>query len=117
MAGRSDCIFCKIIAQEIPASIIYEDSHIIAFADINPVASEHLLIVPKEHIQSLADVSMDNCSLLGQIQVVAAQLAKETGVASSGFRLVCNCGINGGQTVDHLHYHLIGGRKLQWPPG
>ena len=117
MASYPECIFCKITAKEIPASILYEDNRIIAIADINPVAPLHVLIMPKEHIPSLREINEGHKALLGQIQLTAAKLAEEEGIAASGYRLVCNCGDEGGQTVPHLHYHLIGGKKMLWPPG
>ena len=117
MPGYSDCIFCKIAAKEIPASVLYEDNGIIAIADINPVAPVHILIIPKEHISSLLEINENHQVLLGKMQLMAAKLANEAGISDSGCRLVCNCGEDGGQTVSHLHYHLLGGRKMQWPPG
>jgi len=107
-----DCIFCKIVAGEIPADILYQDEEVIAFRDINPVASTHLLIIPREHIPSLADVSEAESSLAGSMVVIANQLARREGIAESGYRLVINCGEQGGQLVPHLHLHLIGGRQL-----
>ena len=107
-----DCIFCKIVAGEIPADILYQDDEVIAFRDINPVAPTHLLIVSKKHIPSLAELSEADLSLIGEMVKAAKQLAKSEGVAESGYRLAINCGKQGGQLVPHLHMHLIGGRQL-----
>lgn len=114
---KPDCIFCKIAAKELPSSIIYEDEQIVAFKDINPLAPVHILIIPKKHIDSLNEVSDNNEQLLGHIQVVASRLAEEMGIAAQGYRLVSNCGEWGGQAVLHVHYHLLGGREMCWPPG
>ena len=107
-----DCVFCKIVAGEIPADILYQDEGIIAFRDINPLAPTHLLIIPKKHVPSLADLSEAGSSLIGDMVNTANQLAKREGIAESGYRLVINCGEQGGQLVPHLHMHLLGGRKL-----
>ncbi len=107
-----DCIFCKIVAGEIPADILYQDEGIVAFRDINPVAPTHLLIIPKEHIPSLVQLPEGESSLIGDMVDAANQLAKREGIAESGYRLVINCGKQGGQLVPHLHMHLIGGRRL-----
>jgi histidine triad (HIT) family protein len=112
-----DCIFCKIINKEIPSTIVFENDRILAIKDINPAAPVHILLIPKNHIDSLDSVSDQDIDLLGNIQVAAAQLAKELDISNQGYRLVNNCGEWGGQTVSHIHYHLIGGRKLAWPPG
>ena len=107
-----DCIFCKIVAGEIPGEIIYQDEKIIAFRDINPQASTHLLIIPKKHIPSLADLSEADSPLIGHMVNVANQLARKEGIAEKGYRLVINCGKQGGQIVPHLHMHLLGGKRL-----
>ena len=107
-----DCIFCKIVAGEIPANILYQDEEIIAFPDINPVAPTHLLIIPRKHIPSLAQLPEAESSLIGNMVNAANQLAKREGISENGYRLVINCGEQGGQVVPHLHMHLIGGRKL-----
>ncbi|MGE5390825.1 MAG: histidine triad nucleotide-binding protein [Deltaproteobacteria bacterium] len=112
-----DCLFCKIAKKEIPAKVVFEDETLIAIEDINPVAPVHVLIMPKAHIGSLAEISINDESLAGHIQVVAAKLAGELQLADRGYRLVNNCGEWGGQTVMHLHYHLLGGRNFGWPPG
>ncbi|HBQ24906.1 MAG TPA: histidine triad nucleotide-binding protein [Syntrophomonas sp.] len=113
----SDCLFCKIAAKNIPSKIVYEDETIIAIEDINPCAPVHVLLIPKKHIASLNDISTTDASLLGHIQLAAAQIAREQNVAADGYRLVNNCGSLGGQEVMHLHYHLLGGREMLWPPG
>jgi len=107
-----DCIFCKIVDGEIPADILYQDDEVIAFRDINPVAPTHLLIIPRKHIPSLIDLSEAESSLIGDMVNTASQLAKREGIAKSGYRLVINCGKQGGQLVPHLHMHLLGGRQL-----
>lgn len=113
----SDCIFCKIINKEIPAEIIYEDENLLAFKDINPVSSIHILIIPKRHISTLLDLTDEDTDLVGQIVLVAKKLAEELGLENKGFRLVSNCREDGGQTVYHIHFHLLGGRAFTWPPG
>jgi len=112
-----DCIFCKIINKEIPAKVAYEDDHVMAFYDINPQAPIHLLIVPKKHIASIMEINEKNKGLLDEIVRVAQNLARENNLDKKGFRLVVNTGEEGGQTVNHLHFHLLGGRFLTWPPG
>ncbi len=107
-----DCVFCKIAAGEIPADILYQDEKMTAFRDINPVAPTHLLIVPKKHIPYLSQLSEAEASLIGDMVNTANQLAKREGISESGYRLVINCGEQGGQLVPHLHIHLIGGRQL-----
>lgn len=113
----ADCIFCKLVAQEIPSKIVYQDDELIAIEDINPASPIHILLIPRKHIPSLNQAGVDDAALLGHIQLVAAQIAQDQGIAGNGYRLVNNCGEWGGQTVMHIHYHLLGGRKLQWPPG
>lgn len=114
----SDCIFCKIAAGEIPAQKVFEDDSVIAFKDLSPKAPVHVLIVPKKHVQSVAHFTADDKDLAAHIFVdVVPKLAAELGVADDGFRLVMNTGDDGGQTVNHLHVHLLGGRKMTWPPG
>lgn len=112
-----DCIFCKIAAGEIPGDIQYEDETVLAFKDISPVAPVHILIIPKKHLSSLADVSEADAGLLGKLMLIGRSLAKENGLAEDGYRLVLNTGLGAGQTVFHLHLHLLGGRKMTWPPG
>ncbi len=107
-----DCIFCQIVAGKMPADILYQDEEVIAFRDINPLAPTHLLIIPKKHISSLVQISEAESSLMGDMVNTANQLAKREGIAESGYRLVINCGEQGGQLVPHLHLHLLGGRQL-----
>lgn len=114
----SDCIFCKIASGEIPSQKIFEDDTVIAFKDLNPKAPVHVLIVPKKHVASVADFTADDKELAAHIFVdVVPKLANELGIAENGFRVVMNTGDDGGQTVHHLHVHLLGGRKFTWPPG
>ena len=107
-----DCIFCKIIAGQIPSDVVYTDNKVIAFRDINPLAPVHLLIIPREHITTLNDISEQETMLMGHMLQVARQLAKQHGIATMGYRVVINCGPQGGQVVQHLHMHLLGGREL-----
>ena len=107
-----DCIFCKIASNEIPGTILYQDKEIIAFRDINPVAPTHIVIIPKKHIPTLADLSEDESALIGHMAEVANHLAREEDISDRGYRIVVNCGREGGQLIDHLHMHLIGGRQL-----
>lgn len=114
----AECIFCKIASKEIPTKVLYEDADVIAFPDVDPKAPVHVLIIPKQHVQSLLALTTANKNLIAHILIdVVPRLAKELGVADSGFRLVTNTGKDGGQTVPHLHFHLLGGRYLDWPPG
>ena len=107
-----DCIFCQIAAGEIPSDILYQDERIIAFPDINPLAPVHLLIIPRKHIPSLVQLSEGESTLVGDMVHIANQLARREGISESGYRLVINCGQQGGQGVSHLHLHLLGGRQL-----
>lgn len=111
-----DCLFCKIIEGNIPSDLIYEDEKVIAFTDINPQAPVHFLVVPKEHIKSLDEINENHKNLIGHIIYIASKLAAENGL-ENGYRLVNNIGTQGGQTVDHLHFHVLGKRNMQWPPG
>jgi len=111
------CLFCKIIAREIPASIVYEDAHVLAFNDINPQASTHVLVVPKQHIATLNDLTPEDDAIVGEVVRRAAAIARERGIDAGGFRTVFNTNRDAGQTVFHIHLHLIGGRSLAWPPG
>lgn len=108
----SECIFCKIINKEIPSTVVYEDDQVLAFKDINPLAPVHVLVIPKKHIDSLNEVEPEDETLLGHTLVVMKKIAKELGVAESGYRVVNNCGQDGGQVVYHLHFHLLGGESL-----
>ncbi len=107
-----DCLFCKIISGDIPSAKVYEDELVYAFKDINPMAPVHVLIVPKQHLSSMNDITEENSALIAHIFVVASKLAKELGIDESGYRVVSNCGADAGQTVFHLHFHLLGGHKL-----
>lgn len=111
-----DCVFCKIANKEIPSKKAYEDDLVYAFYDLDPQAPVHVLIIPKEHIASAADITPKNSAIVAHIFEVAASLAKELKL-DGGFRIVNNCGEDGGQTVKHLHFHLLGGRSMKWPPG
>ena len=117
MAMLSENLFRKIIDGEIPADIVHEDEHCLAFRDISPQAPTHVLLIPREEIRTLDDVSASHQELLGHMMVVVGQLARQLGIAEDGYRLVVNCKDQGGQTVPHLHMHLLGGRDLTWPPG
>jgi histidine triad (HIT) family protein len=113
----NDCLFCKILAGDIPADIIYENEHVLAFRDINPKAPVHVLIIPRRHIARINDVTSDSAVEVGQLVAAAAEIARAEGVADDGYRVVMNCNAHAGQTVFHLHLHLLGGRILGWPPG
>jgi histidine triad (HIT) family protein len=110
------CIFCKIASKEVPARIRYEDAEFVAFEDLHPQAPVHLLLIPKHHVASLGEVTESDAAWLGRLLARVPQLARELGLAR-GFRLVTNSGPEGGQTVHHLHFHLLGGRSFHWPPG
>jgi histidine triad (HIT) family protein len=107
-----ECIFCRIVAGEIPADIVFQDNEIVAFRDIHPQAPTHILVIPKTHIASLNDLTPRHTDLIGRIILVASELARKENIADSGYRLSISCGADGGQVVPHLHLHLIGGRKL-----
>ncbi len=111
-----DCLFCKIAAGEIPSTKVYEDDTVLAFNDINPEAPVHILLIPKQHITSMADINEENSAVVAHIFEVAAKIAAEKGFAD-GFRVVSNCGDSAGQTVKHLHFHLMAGRDFGWPAG
>jgi histidine triad (HIT) family protein len=113
----SSCLFCKIIHREIPAAIVYEDDDLLAFNDINAQAPTHVLIVPKRHVETLNDVRPDDDQLIGRLVRAAAAIAKERGLSASGYRTVFNTNGDAGQTVFHIHLHLLGGRPMAWPPG
>lgn len=112
-----NCLFCRIVAGEIPARIVYQDEHVVAFHDINPQAPVHVLVVPRAHIATLNDVGEEHEALIGLMHRRAAAIAQELGVAARGYRTVFNCNREAGQTVFHIHLHLLGGRSLHWPPG
>jgi histidine triad (HIT) family protein len=113
----SNCLFCRIVNREVPGSIVYEDERILAFNDINPQAPTHILIVPKRHIASLNDLTAEDDQVIGELVRRAAVLAEERGISAGGFRTVFNTNRDAGQTVFHIHLHLLGGRSMQWPPG
>ncbi len=108
----NDCIFCKIINKEIPSNIVYEDNEILAFRDINPVAPVHILVIPKKHLESVLDIKKEDEQIVGKIYTVINKIAKEEKIDESGFRIVVNCGEDGMQEVKHLHFHILGGKKL-----
>lgn len=112
-----NCLFCKIIEQKIPAKIVYEDDLVVAFEDINPKAPVHILIIPREHIPTINDLNPQHEILVGHLFMVAKKLAEKLNIAESGYRTVINCNPDSGQEVYHIHLHLLGGRKFNWPPG
>ena len=107
-----DCVFCKIIKGEIPSTKVYEDEEILAFKDINPVTPVHILVIPKKHITSLNEIELEDQMLIGKIFTVIKKIAKDQGIAENGYRVIANCGEDGGQEVKHLHFHILGGKKL-----
>lgn len=111
------CIFCRIAQGEIPANKLHEDEELVAFADISPQAPTHVLVIPKRHIANIADITQDDAELIGRLFLLANQLARKEGIADGGYRLVINSGADAGQAVDHIHLHVLGGRKMTWPPG
>jgi histidine triad (HIT) family protein len=113
----SDCLFCKIVAKKIPAKIIHEDADAVAFEDINPQAPVHVLVIPRKHIQTSLEIAEEDEALIGHLFRVAAKIAREKGIDKRGFRLVVNTNSDAGQEVYHIHLHLIGGRRMHWPPG
>lgn len=113
----SDCLFCRIIKGEIPSKKVFEDDRIFGIEDINPQAPVHLLLMPKRHLSTLLDVQTDDHELMGSVFSAANRLAKEKKIDRSGFRVVVNCGAGAGQSVFHIHFHLLGGRSMLWPPG
>lgn len=113
----NETVFSKIIAGQLPADIVYEDDRALAFRDINPRAPIHILVIPKKPIPSVAHIADEDGPLLGHLWLVLRQVAQEQGLAEGGYRVVVNCGEDGGQEVPHLHFHLLGGRRLSWPPG
>lgn len=112
-----DCLFCKIVAGQIPSKKVYEDDSIYAFYDISPAAPVHILFIPKEHISSANQLNLDNADIVAKIFAAIPIVAKELGIFDGGYRVVNNCGADGGQTVGHLHFHLLAGKNLGWPPG
>ncbi|MCC6444673.1 MAG: histidine triad nucleotide-binding protein [Armatimonadetes bacterium] len=113
----SDCVFCKMAAKEIVPQTVYEDKDILAFYDINPQSPAHILIIPRSHFENILAVGESEAGLLGRMLLAANRVAADKGFAEDGFRLVINCNAHGGQSVDHLHIHLLAGRQMKWPPG
>ncbi len=113
----ADCLFCNIIAGEVPSKKVYEDEWVYAFEDISPVAPFHVRLIPKQHIASVNEITAENSGAVAKIYEAAGKIAQQLGIAEDGYRIVTNCGEKAGQTVFHLHFHLIAGRDLQWPPG
>jgi len=112
-----DCIFCKIAKKEISSDIVFEDDRVVAFRDLNPQAPVHILVIPKQHFDNLLAFESSDSDLLGRLCFSATQIARQEGIAEDGFRLVINCNEQGGQTVNHIHVHILGGRDMRWPPG
>ncbi len=113
----SNCLFCRIIAGEIPATFVHQDERMVAFKDVNPQAPMHILVVPRRHVATLNDLSTEEDALVGEMTRRAAAIAKEHGHAAGGYRTVLNCNADAGQTIFHIHMHVLGGRRLGWPPG
>ena len=113
----TDCLFCKIVTRQIPGSIVYEDDRVLAFNDINPQAPTHVLLVPKRHIASLDDLTPGDDQIVGELARRAAAIARDRGIAAGGYRTVFNCNAGAGQSVFHIHLHVLGGRRMTWPPG
>jgi histidine triad (HIT) family protein len=117
MANPANCLFCNVVARAVPAQIVYENDAVLAFKDIRPVAPVHALVVPKKHIVGIHDATSEEGVLLGQVLLAARDVAEQLGLAPEGYRLVINQGLNAGQSVFHLHCHVMGGRPMAWPPG
>lgn len=117
MAGRSDCIFCRIADGEIPATVVRQDEHTVAFRDLDPKAPLHVLVIPRKHIASINDLADDDAAVMGALLIAARDVAVSEGIAESGYRLVVNTGAAANQTVHHVHLHVMGGRDMRWPPG
>ena len=113
----SDCLFCKIAEKKIPSKIVHEDDRAVAFEDVNPQAPVHVLVIPRKHVASVSELQVADAGLLGHLMLTGAAVAKQKGIAEGGYRLVMNTGVNGGQSVFHLHLHVLGGRPMHWPPG
>jgi len=113
----SDCLFCKMISGEIKPDTVYEDDNVLAFRDISPQAPVHVLVIPKRHISTLNDLQGSDAELVGQLTIAAAKVAEQEGIAEAGYRTVMNCNAAGGQTVFHIHMHMLAGRNMSWPPG
>jgi histidine triad (HIT) family protein len=115
--AAEDCLFCKISAGDIPADLVYESDDVVAFRDINPQAPTHVLIIPRKHVATINDLTADEDGDVGQLFLAAAAIARDEGIADDGYRVTMNCNAAAGQTVFHLHLHLLGGRQMTWPPG
>ena len=113
----SDCLFCKIVTGDIPAEKVFENDHVIGFQDLNPQAPTHVLVIPKKHVSTINDLQDEDKALVGEMYLAARQIAADQGLAEKGYRTVMNCNEEAGQTVFHIHLHLLGGRRMQWPPG
>ena len=113
----TDCIFCKIVSGEIPGDIVYQDDDVLAFRDLNPQAPTHVLVIPRKHIATTNDIQPEDAELIGKMHLAAKQIASDEGIAEAGFRTVMNCNREAGQTVFHIHLHVLGGRAMGWPPG
>lgn len=113
----SDCLFCKIIEGKIPCDKVYENDQVIAFRDVNPQAPTHILVIPRKHISTVNDLMADDKNIVGEMLLAAQAIAKQEGIEESGYRLVMNCNEGAGQTVFHIHLHILGGRRMHWPPG
>ena len=113
----TDCIFCKIIAGDIPGDIVYQDDDVLAFRDLNPQAPTHILVIPKKHLATTNDLKPEDAELAGKLMLAAQKIAHDEGIADAGYRTVINCNAGAGQTVFHIHLHLLGGRPMSWPPG
>ncbi|MEE8059505.1 MAG: histidine triad nucleotide-binding protein [Pseudomonadales bacterium] len=112
-----DCLFCSIANRSIPSDIVYEDEQVLAFRDVNPQAPTHILVIPQKHIATINDMAPDDSALIGQMVLTAKKLAAQEGISEQGYRLVMNCNGDAGQTVFHIHLHMLGGRNMTWPPG
>jgi histidine triad (HIT) family protein len=115
--NQPDCLFCKVVNGEIPADIVYEDNSLVAFRDINPQAPTHILLIPRRHIATMNELHDSDAGLAGELFVAAARIAADEGLADAGYRVVMNCNEAAGQSVFHIHLHLLGGRQMTWPPG
>jgi len=113
----SDCIFCKIVSGEIPGDIVYENDDVLAFRDLNPQAPTHILVIPRRHIATINDLQDEDAELLGKMYLAAKEIAKSEGIDEVGYRTIMNCNAGAGQTVFHIHLHVLGGRQMTWPPG
>jgi histidine triad (HIT) family protein len=113
----TNCIFCKIISGDISGDIIYQDDDVLAFRDLNPQAPTHFLLIPKKHIATINDLQTEDAALMGKLYLAAKRIAKDQGIEESGYRTVMNCNADGGQSVYHIHLHVLGGRNMSWPPG